>query len=82
MKTRTVYRQAIQRTFADLYSVPADAIDVAWTGDGESITVRCAGKTFTRQTDSAFDEFISDDDDPVTVTLTDDERDQLASDVP
>jgi hypothetical protein len=78
MQTRaSIYRRAVQRTFADLYSVSPDAVDVTWANDGESITVRCAGKTFSHRTGSAFNEFVSDDDDPVTVTLTDDERNQL-----
>jgi hypothetical protein len=48
-----------------------------WADDGESITVRFSGKTFTHQTNSDNDEFVSDHEDPVTVTLTEDERYQL-----
>jgi hypothetical protein len=64
--TDIIYRRAIQRTFAELYGVPADAVHVAWTS--ESITVHCAGRTFTRQAGN--DEFISEDEDPVTVPLS------------
>ena len=39
-----IYRQAIKRTFADLYSVSPDAVDVNWTSDN-TIVVQCAGKT-------------------------------------
>ena len=39
----------------------------------EAITVHCAGRTFTRKTASEDNEFVSEDEDPVTVTLTDDE---------
>jgi hypothetical protein len=77
MNRTDIYRQAIQRTFADLYGVSPDAVDVTWASEGESITVRCAGKTFSHQTNSAFNEFVSDDEDPVTVTLTDDERNRI-----
>jgi hypothetical protein len=51
-----IYRQAIKRTFADLYSVARHEIDVSWNKDGDNITVRCADKTFTHET-------IHDDDD-------------------
>jgi hypothetical protein len=69
-----LYRQTIQDTFAKLYGVPTAAVDVAWTS--EAITVYCAGTIFTRRTDSN-DEFVSANEDPVTITLTDDERDPL-----
>ena len=75
MNQADIYRKAIQRTFAELYSVPADSVDVVW--DGESVTVRCAGKTFTHQTGGGDNKFLSEDEDPVTITLTDDERYQL-----
>ena len=45
-----IYRQAIKRTFADLYSVARHEIDVSWNKDGDNITVRCADKTFTHET--------------------------------
>ena len=45
MNQTDIYRKAIQRTFAELYSVPAAAVDVAW--DTEGITVQCAGMTFS-----------------------------------
>jgi len=35
-----IYRQAIKRTFADLYSVARHEIDVSWNKDGDYITVR------------------------------------------
>ena len=72
MNQTDIYRKAIQRTFAELYSIPADSVDVVW--DGQSIAVRCADKTFTHQTSGADNEFVSEDEDPVTITLTDDER--------
>jgi hypothetical protein len=75
-----IYRQAIKRTFADLYSVSPDTVDVTWTS-GESIAVQCARKTFLHQILSDFDddalEFDCPDEDPVIVNLTDDERHQL-----
>jgi hypothetical protein len=64
--------KAIQRTFAKLYSVPADSVDVMW--DREGITVRCAGLILTHQTGNDDNEFVSEGEDPVTVTLTDDDR--------
>jgi hypothetical protein len=44
--------KAIRRTFADVYSVSPETVDVVWADDGESITVRCAGKTFRHQTNT------------------------------
>ena len=58
-ESNDIYRKAIRRTFADLYSVSPEAVDVVWADDGESITVRCAGKTFTHQTNSDNNEFVS-----------------------
>jgi hypothetical protein len=72
MNQTDIYRKAIQRTFAELYSVPAEAVDVVW--DSEGITVQWAGMIFTHQTGDDENQFVSEDDDPVTVTLTDDER--------
>jgi hypothetical protein len=74
-----IYRQAIKRTFADLYSVARHEIDVSWNKDGDNITVRCADKTFTHETirdddDDGALEFVSTHEDPVTVRLTNDER--------
>jgi hypothetical protein len=45
--TRTdLYRQAIKRTFANLYGVSTETVvDVSWT-TGKIIVVQCAGKTF------------------------------------
>jgi hypothetical protein len=81
VNTTDIYRRAIKRTFADLYGVSPDTVDVTWTGEGESIIVWCAGKTFTHQIlsdpDDGAPEFFSDDDDPVIVTLTTDELRQL-----
>jgi hypothetical protein len=73
MNQTDVYRKAIQRTFAKLYSVPAEAIDVVCARG--AITVHCAGTIFTRQTSSEDADFVSEDD---TITLTDDERRHLA----
>ena len=79
MNRTDIYRQAIKRTFADLYSVARHEIDVSWNKDGDYITVRCADKTFTHETihDDDYDgalEFVSTHEDPVTVRLTNDER--------
>jgi hypothetical protein len=71
-----IHRRPIQRTFAELYSVPPRSVDVVWVG--ESITVRCAGKIFTHQTGGADNEFVSKDEDPVTVTLSAEKRAHLA----
>jgi hypothetical protein len=71
MNQSDIYRKAIRRTFAELYSVPVATIDIVV--DREGITVQCAGKTFTQQTASEDKRFVSDDEDPVTVTLTNDE---------
>jgi hypothetical protein len=77
MTPADIYRKAIRRTFAALYSISPEAVDIVWADDGESITVRCSGETFTHQTNSDNNEFVSDHEDPVTVTLTEDERYQL-----
>ena len=79
MSTTDIYRQAIRRTFADLYSVAHHEVDVSWNKDGDNITVRCADKTFTHETihdedDDGALEFVSTHEDPVTVRLTNDER--------
>ena len=80
MDTIDIYRRAIKRTFAGLYRVAPDEVDVSWSEDGDNITVRCADKTFTHETihddddgDCAL-EFVSTHEDPVTVRLTNDER--------
>ena len=57
MNPTDIYRQAIKRTFADLYGVAPHKVDVSWSKDGDNITVRFADKTFTHET-------IHDDDDP------------------
>ena len=84
MNRTDIYRQAIKRTFADLYSVARHEIDVSWNRDGDNIIVRCADKTFTHETihddddhdddDDGALEFVSTHEDPVTVRLTNDER--------
>jgi hypothetical protein len=78
MNTTDIYRRAIKRTFADLYSVERHEVDVSWNKDGDNITVRCADKTFTHETiyngDDGALEFVSTHEDPVTVRLTNDER--------
>ena len=75
-----IYRQAIKRTFADLYGVSSDTVDVAGTS-GESIAVQCAGETFLHpilsDPDDDTPEFTCVDEDPVIVNLTDDERSQI-----
>ena len=68
-----IYRRAIKRTFADLYGVSPDAVDVNWTSD-DTIVVRCAGKTFIHSIlsdpDDDAPEFLCRDEDPVIVNLT------------
>jgi hypothetical protein len=59
MDTTDIYRQAIKRTFANLYSVAHHEVDVSWNKDDDNITVRCADKTFTHQS-------IHEDDDGTT----------------
>ena len=82
MNTTDIYRQAIKRTFADLYGVSPDTVDVTWTSDN-TIVVQCAGKTFIHlilsDPDDDAPEFLCRDKDPVIVNLTSDERSQLES---
>ena len=83
MNTSDVYCQAIKRTFADLYGVARDEVNVGWSKGGENIIVRCADKTFTHETihddDDGAIEFVSTHEDPVTVRLTNDERLRLGT---
>jgi hypothetical protein len=75
-----IYRRAIKRTFANLYGVSPDTVDVSWT-TGKTIVVQCAGKTFLHpilsDPDDDTPEFTCLDEDPVIVNLTDDEWHQL-----
>ena len=75
-----IYRQAIKRTFADLYGVSPGTVDVSWT-TGKTIVVQCAGKTFLHpilsDPDDDAPEFTCLEEDPVIVNLTDDERRRL-----
>ena len=81
MKASDIYLRAIKRTFSQLYSVPPSVVDVAWSNEGDTIVVKCAGKTFIHLilSDSNDDapQFLSINEDPVVVTLTDEERQQL-----
>jgi hypothetical protein len=73
MNAIDIYRQAIKRTFANLYGVSPDTVDVRW---GDTITVHCSDKTFTHEILSDNDDklaFVSDNEDPITVSLNDDE---------
>jgi hypothetical protein len=76
MNTIDIYCQAIKRTFAGLYGVAPDKVDVSWSDAGDNITVRCADKTFTHETlhddDEPTLEFVGDS--AVTVRLTTAER--------
>ena len=45
MSRTEIYRQAIKPTFANLYGVSPEAMEVGWT-TGKSIVLQCAGKTF------------------------------------
>ena len=49
MKAINIYGEAIKRTFADVYQVLPETIDVSW-GDN-TITVRCSDHTFTHKID-------------------------------
>ena len=75
-----IYHQAIRRTFANLYGVSPDTVDVRWT-TGKTIVVQCAGKTFLHpilsDPDDDAPEFTCLDEDPVIVNFTDDERHRL-----
>jgi hypothetical protein len=75
-----IYHQAIRRTFANLYGVSPDTVDVSWT-TGKTIVVLCAGKTslhpILSDPDDAASEFTCLEEDPVIVNLTNDERHQL-----
>ena len=79
MRATEVYRQAIKRTFADLYGVGRHEVDVSW--DGDNITVRYADKTFTHDTidedDDSTLEFVSNREGCVTVRLNNEERRRL-----
>ena len=80
MNTTDIYRQAIKRTFSQLYSVPPSTVDVAWSNEGETIVVKCAGKTFIHlilSDSNDAPQFLSINEDPVVVTLTDEERQQI-----
>jgi predicted phosphoribosyltransferase len=73
-----IYRQAIKRTFADLYGVSSDTVDVAGR---MARALQCAGETFLHpilgDPDDDTPEFTCVDEDPVIVNLTDDERSQI-----
>jgi hypothetical protein len=78
MEAINIYREAIKRTFADVYSVLPETIDVSWGDD--TITVRFSDHNFTHKIDrddATTLEFICDSEDPVTITLTDNERRQI-----
>ncbi len=80
MNRTDIYCQAIKRTFADLYGVSPDTVEVSGTS-GESIAVQCACKAFLHlirsDPDDDAPEFLCPDEDPVIVNLTDDERHRL-----
>ena len=75
-----IYSQAIKRTFADLYGVLPDTVEVHWASD-DTIIVDCANKRFIHlilsDPDDDAPEFLCPDEDPVVVNLTEDERNQL-----
>jgi hypothetical protein len=77
-----IYRRAIKRTFADLYGVSPDTVDVSWT-TGKTIVVHCAGKPFIHpilsDPDDEAPEFTCLDEDPIIVNLTDEEWHQIES---
>ena len=41
MNTSDIYRQAIKRTFANLYSVARQEVDVSWNEDGDNHRALC-----------------------------------------
>ena len=47
MNPTDIYLRAIKRTFADLYGVSPDTVDVSWTSDGETIIVWCDSIRFS-----------------------------------
>jgi hypothetical protein len=75
-----VYREAIKRTFADVYGVSPATVEVSWT-TSKTIVVLCAGKTFLHpilsEPDNDTPEFTCRDEDPVIINLAADERHQL-----
>jgi hypothetical protein len=77
-----IYRRAIKRTFADLYGVSPDTVDVSWT-TGKTIVVHCADKPFIHpilsDPDDEAPEFTCLDEDPIIVNLTDEEWHQIES---
>ena len=80
MNRTDICRLAIKRTFADLYGVSPDTVDVSRT-TGKTIVVQCAGKTFLHpilsDPDDDAPEFTCLEEDPVIVNLTGDERRRL-----
>ena len=80
MNRADIYRQAIKRTFANLYGVSPNTVEVSWT-TGRTIVVQCAGKTFLHpilsDPDNDAPQFTCLEEDPVVVNLTDDERSQI-----
>jgi hypothetical protein len=78
MNTTDIYRRAIKRTFANLYGLSPDEVDVCWGND--TITARCSDKTFTHEINDDNDtslKFTSYTEDPITVRLTEYERRRL-----
>ena len=62
---------------------PPSTVDVAWSNEGDTIVVKCAGKTFIHLIlgDSNDDapQFLSINEDPVVVTLTDEDVSSLTA---
>jgi hypothetical protein len=81
MNRTDIYRQAIKRTFADLYGMSAGGVAVSWGDDRDTITVHCSGETFTHEILSNDNDntlkFVSDNEGPITVSLNDVECRQL-----
>jgi hypothetical protein len=81
MNPTDIYRQAIKRTFADLYGESPNEVDVTWGNDDDTITVHCSGKAFTHKILSDDNDntlkFVSDNEDSITVSLNDVECRQL-----
>src|SRR5271163_4839170 len=71
MEAIDIYRQAIKRTFANLYDESPDEVDVTWGNAYDTMTVHCSHKTFAHEilsndNDTTL-EFVSDNEDPITV---------------
>ena len=80
MNRTDIYRQAIKRTFADLYGDSSDTVEVAGRVARASPYSAQAKRFFIQSLSDPDDDtpqFTCVDEDPVIVNLTDDERSQI-----